>query len=67
VQDSRGKPPIDASGGAESGALGAQIGPEPLADPTLDRLVAAIGNLTPTDRAKLLAVLAAKPSDGSGR
>jgi hypothetical protein len=56
-----------APGGAESGALGAQIAPEPSADPTLDRLVEAIGNLTPDDRAKLLAALGAKPTDGSER
>jgi hypothetical protein len=59
LRKSLGKTTIAAGSAAESGAFSGRF--------DLDRLVEAIGNLTPADRAKLLAALGAKPTDGSER
>jgi hypothetical protein len=56
---SSGKSQVVANGAAESGAVSGGFG--------LDRLVEAIGKLAPADRAKLLAALGAKLTDGSGQ
>jgi hypothetical protein len=55
LRKSQGKTTIASGSAAESGALSASFG--------LDRLVEAIGNLTPADRAKLIELATKLPNE----